>query len=74
MTDEVQTIRSAVETIETVSTNKLPAGLLQTRLQHGCERVRIAIEDPDADATTKTQPLLAAAYLDAMLRRVEEEI
>jgi hypothetical protein len=34
----------------------------------------LQLNDPDADATTKTQPLLAAAYLDAMLRRVEEEI
>ncbi|ERG91999.1 MAG: hypothetical protein J07HQW1_02033 [Haloquadratum walsbyi J07HQW1] len=81
MTDEVQTIQSAIETVETVSTNKLPAGLLQTRLQHGCKRVQAAIEpdpepelDPGADATTDIQPLLAAAYIDAMLRRVEEEI
>ncbi|ERG94481.1 hypothetical protein [Haloquadratum walsbyi] len=66
---EVRTIRSAIDTVETVSTNKLPAGSLQNRLQHGCERVRVAIE---SDATTDIQPFLAAAYLNSMLRQIEE--
>jgi hypothetical protein len=46
-----------------VTTNKGPAGDLKARLRHGCRRVERLAAD---------EPLVAAAYCDAMRRRVED--
>ena len=51
-----------VETVETVSKNKVPADSLRSRLLHGCATVERLVAD---------EPLVAAAYLEAMARLVD---
>ena len=52
---------SAVDTARTVARNKLAAGEHRDRLLHGCDRV---------DDLATADPSVAAAYLDAMRRRL----
>lgn len=58
-----ETLDAVMESVETVTTNKVPAGDLKARLRHGCRRVERLAAD---------EPLVAAAYCDAMRRRVED--
>jgi hypothetical protein len=58
---EGDVVSAIVDTVETVVRNKVPAGLLCERLEHGCTSVeRLAVDEP----------LVAAEYLDAMERLV----
>lgn len=58
---EGEAVSAIVDTVETVVRNKVPAGLLCERLEHGCASVeRLAVDEP----------LVAAEYLDAMERLV----
>ncbi|EMA23980.1 MULTISPECIES: hypothetical protein [Haloarcula] len=59
---EYHTARQTVATAETVSRNKLPECDLRSRLLHGCEQVRTALDSDHPDA--------AAEYLRAMNRRL----
>lgn len=52
-----ETVLQLLETIETVTQNKLPAGDLQNQLLHGCVAVR---------QVAGHEPLVAAEYLDSM--------
>lgn len=60
--DDLATVDQAIETVETVSTNKLPAGDRRARLLHGCTEVRSTLDERDCEATM--------AYLAAMERRL----
>ena len=82
--DDRETATEAVETAETVATNKLPEGAFRGRLLHGCGRVRELLdtdpERPDDRATGNPDDCVsqddrmdaAAAYLGAMERRVTD--
>ena len=58
---EGEAVSAIVDTVETVVRNKVPAGLLSERLEHGCASVERLVVD---------EPLVAAEYLDAMERLV----
>lgn len=53
-----ETVLQLLETIETVTQNKIPSGDLQDRLLHGCVAVR---------RVAGHEPLVAAEYLDSMV-------
>ena len=59
---DVDEVSALVDTVETVSENKVPAAALRERLLHGCRVVgRLAADEP----------LVAAEYLEAMARLVD---
>jgi hypothetical protein len=58
---ETEEVRAVVDTVGTVARNKVPAGDLRERLEHGCATVDRLVAD---------EPLVAAEYLDAMERLV----
>ncbi|WP_380675131.1 hypothetical protein [Salinigranum sp. GCM10025319] len=58
---DIEEVTAVVDTVETVSRNKVPAGDLRERLEHGCATVDRLVAD---------EPLVAAEYLDAMERLV----
>lgn len=60
--DDEQALET-LETIETVSRNKLPDGDRRDRLLHGCDRTRATLAD---------DPETAMAYLRAMEDVIEE--
>jgi hypothetical protein len=59
---DVDDVTAIVDTVETVTRNKVPAGRVRERLLHGCRRV---------DRLASDEPLVAAAYLEAMERLVD---
>jgi hypothetical protein len=59
---DVDAVTAVVDTVSTVSRNKLPDGVLRDRLLHGCRRVDRLVAD---------EPLVAAEYLEAMERLVD---
>jgi len=64
---EFQTARRAIDTVETVSRNKLPAGELRGQLLHGCAAALTALESDDSNDAD-----LAAEYVRAMTQRLPE--
>jgi hypothetical protein len=59
---DVDDVTAIVDTVETVTRNKVPAGFVRERLLYGCRRVERLADD---------EPLVAAEYLEAMERLVE---
>jgi hypothetical protein len=59
---EADEASALVETVETVTKNKVPADSVRERLLHGCTAVDRLVAD---------EPLVAAEYLSAMARLVE---
>lgn len=59
---EVDAVIAIVDTVETVTENKIPDGQVRERLLHGCRQVRRLAAD---------EPLVAAEYLHSMERLVE---
>lgn len=57
-----ETLAAVMESVEAVTADEVPEGELKGRLRHGCR----AVERVAAD-----EPLVAAAYCEAMRRRVE---
>lgn len=57
-----ETLAAVMQSVETVTIEEVPDGDLKAQLRHGCRRVDQAASD---------EPLVAAAYCDAMRRRVE---
>lgn len=58
-----ETLDAALSSVETLTANKVPEGDLRARLRHGCRRV---------DRLGDDEPLVAAAYCEAMRRRVRD--
>ncbi len=58
---DVDDVVAIVDTVETVTRNKVPAGFVRERLLYGCRRVDRLVAD---------EPLVAAEYLQAMERLV----
>lgn len=56
-----ETLDALLSSVERVTTNKVPEGELKAQLRHGCRRV---------DRLGDDEPLVAAAYCEAMRRRV----
>jgi hypothetical protein len=61
---DVDETSALVDTVETVSRNKVPAERLRDRLLYGCRAVDRLVAD---------EPLVAAEYLEAMARLVAAE-
>ena len=59
---EVDAVIAIIDTVETVTQNKVPDKETRERLLHGCRRVRRLAED---------EPLVAAEYLQSMERLVD---
>jgi hypothetical protein len=59
---DVEAVVAIVDTVETVTRNKVPPGPVRERLLHGCRRVDRLVGD---------EPLVAAEYLEAMERLVD---
>ena len=59
---DTEDVSAVVDTVETVARNKVPPGDLREQLEHGCAAVQRVVAD---------EPLVAAEYLDAMVRRVQ---
>ena len=60
---DVDDVVAIVDTVETVTRNKVPAGFVHERLRYGCRRVDRLVAD---------EPLVAAEYLEAMERLVDD--
>lgn len=59
---ETEDVSAVVDTVGTVARTKLPPCDLRDQLEHGCAAVDRVVAD---------EPLVAAEYLDAMVRRVQ---
>ena len=64
---ELDTARRTIETVMTVSRNKLPDGELRAQLRHGCTAVTGALAETDG-----VESAVAAAYVQAMAERLPE--
>lgn len=62
--DEIEAGRSAIDSADSVISNKLPEGDLRGQLRHGCTRVEELLDDGETAA--------AAEYVAAMERRIED--
>jgi hypothetical protein len=62
-TRDAETLTATMESVATVTAEDVPPGDLSEQLRHGCRRVRRVASD---------EPLVAAAYCEAMQRRVED--
>ena len=60
-TRDRETLEAVMESVETVTENKVPESELKERLRYGCGAVERVADD---------EPLVAAAYCEAMRRRV----
>ncbi|MFC6824827.1 hypothetical protein [Halopelagius fulvigenes] len=63
-TREGESVRTRLETVEAVTDEEVPPGAGKERLRHGCAQVRKTVEN---------EPLVAAEYLQAMRRLVDED-
>lgn len=63
-TRDADSVRTRVRRVETVTEEDVPAGSGKDRLRHGIRQVRKTVE---------SEPLVAAEYLTAMRRLVEDE-
>lgn len=63
-TREEESVRTRLETAEAVTDDEVPPGARKERLRHGCAQVRTTVEN---------EPLVAAEYLQAMRRLVDED-
>lgn len=63
-TRDADSVRERLRRVETVTDTEIPAGSGKERLRHGVRQVRRTVE---------TEPLVAAEYLAAMRRLVEDE-
>lgn len=68
---DVDTVVRVVDTVATVTTNKVPEGRLRERLLFGCQAVRRQIVGVDPDSPfASTRGAVAAEYLRRMADRV----
>ncbi|RDI72900.1 hypothetical protein [Halopelagius longus] len=63
-TRDEESVRTRLETVEAVTDDDVPPGSGKERLRHGCAQVRKTVEN---------EPLVAAEYLQAMRRLVDED-
>ena len=63
--EEFDTCRQVVGSVESVATNKLPESERRARLLHGCERVRVLLDEEET--------AVAAEYLRAMDAQLAED-
>lgn len=58
------TLEGALDSVETLAHHEVPDAEMRATLLHGCRRAR---------ATMESEPLVAAEYVDAMARLVDDD-